>query len=529
MPDQWNYADLINLEYFLELDAARQEEKNSLQERDRSFFLKHCTRENGQAIAEKTCLHHWLGFRCDRETRRDGMLPGQIYGEVFRLLQITAAAGGALAGLGIASAMLSYSGTEPVNVFTYLVFFVLLPVVFLVVLPAAFLLKGRLGKVQRFPLLYSLVASLFEKILVRASSKFTKSLSGPRRKALRSIRGIIKGKNRIYGRLFYWPLAWISQLFTVSFHVGVLVVTLFFVLTRDIAFGWQSTLQISSEGVYGFVRMMALPWSWVFGSGVGYPSLDQINGSHIILKDGIYHLQTGNLVAWWPFLILAVLTYALLPRLLLLLACNIMERKDLAAMDLCHAPVKALLQRMRTPRVRTSGRKQPEVKKVAPIVVPEKQKEKSEPEKQQEKQTDIITVLVPDAVYDECSGKVFDDFLLILTGLPSGVDKFRYDAGFEEDEAMLISLRDVDWKNRPSIVVVAEAYMPPIQDILTLFIDLRKTAGDGVDMVVALIGKPEETIFTAPLDTDVAIWRDKLQSLGDPWLRVEPFTGEHNG
>ena len=35
----------------------------------------------------------------------------------------------------------------------------------------------------------------------------------------------------------------------------------------------------------------------------------------MVLKEGIYHLTTPDLVSWWPFLLLAVCFYGFLPRI----------------------------------------------------------------------------------------------------------------------------------------------------------------------------------------------------------------------
>ena len=40
-----------------------------------------------------------------------------------------------------------------------------------------------------------------------------------------------------------------------------------------------------------------MPWAWLLPADLAYPSLAQVEGSHMVLKEGIYHLATGDLVA----------------------------------------------------------------------------------------------------------------------------------------------------------------------------------------------------------------------------------------
>ena len=139
--------------------------------------------------------------------------------------------------------------------------------------------------------------------------------------------GIFKARSTVYGSLFYWPLFTLSQLFAIGFNVGLLTATLVKISTSDLAFGWQSTMQFSAEAIHRAVMLAALPWSWFVPPASSYPSLAEIEGSRIILKEGIYHLTTGNLIAWWPFLVFCLLFYGLFVRMTFFFIGKVMERK----------------------------------------------------------------------------------------------------------------------------------------------------------------------------------------------------------
>ena len=113
-----------------------------------------------------------------------------------------------------------------------------------------------------------------------------------------------------------WPSAVDASAFDVTTGLGRLAVGVLAlvgidgqvvqVVTADIAFGWQSTIQFSSDAVYTFVKIFSLPWSWIEPLSIVNPTYAQIQGSRMVLKDGIYHLATPDLVSWWPFLLLSV-------------------------------------------------------------------------------------------------------------------------------------------------------------------------------------------------------------------------------
>ena len=103
----------------------------------------------------------------------------------------------------------------------------------------------------------------------------------------------------------------IRSYYGIGFNLGVLGATLSKVVFSDMAFAWQSTLQLSPELLAELVRWVALPWSWIVPQA--YPTLSQIQGSQMVLKEGIAHLSSANLTAWWPFLCCSVAVYGLLP------------------------------------------------------------------------------------------------------------------------------------------------------------------------------------------------------------------------
>jgi hypothetical protein len=160
----------------------------------------------------------------------------------------------------------------------------------------------------------------------------------------------------IYGSVFFWPVFLLAQVFGIFYNAGILITLFIKVAITDLAFGWQTTLQMAPSAVYRFVEMVAWPWSWLFSPPVAHPTIKQVAGSQMVLKDGIIHLATGDLVAWWPFIFLAVLFYGLVPRLILAGTGFLMKRRSLALIDFSHGACDRLVLRMQTRHLDTKSK-----------------------------------------------------------------------------------------------------------------------------------------------------------------------------
>ncbi|GBC60609.1 DUF2868 domain-containing protein [Desulfonema ishimotonii] len=74
----------------------------------------------------------------------------------------------------------------------------------------------------------------------------------------------------------------------------------------------------------------------------------------------------------------------------------------------------------------------------------------------------------------------------------------------------------------PNVLILQEAWQPPIRETLTFIQALRKILGEQSRIEVGLIGKPgPDTIFTPVKEENWNIWTQKLNTMGDPWLRLE--------
>jgi len=506
----WSLADLLDLEFFLEEDKktllAGQEEE--LHQRDREIYQQIHTRcQHGDASEQASCLlRNWL------EQRRamvsgTSHLPGQVFSELIRLASWLFTGLALATGWGMTISFLSYSGTSPINVATFLAIFVCSQLLFLVLL-LFFLSAGRLRTRPALPLTYSLVRRGLLALLKKLGRRLADAKSS---RWLEQLSGNIHAYGDLYSRIFMLPIFLLVQLAAMGFNLGILAALLFKVMTTDLAFGWQTTLQAGAEAVARLVEIIALPWSWLLPAGVGYPDLAQIQGSHIILKEGIRHLSSTALTSWWPFLCLCVTVYGLLPRLLLYGGGRIMLRYLLKTFRFDSARHQRLLLRMQTPILSTSEAEHQTPEQ--PFDEPGNRPAREQHPLPAQKYTAVL--LVPEEIADEYP----IDALCARIGRETGYTITKtifcdpYDPNIRADMPLAEAAQ--------TVMILQEAWQPPINELFTFLHRLRELAGQKTLLTLFLIGKPEpEAPLAPPREQDYAIWRQKLSALGDPRLDV---------
>ena len=276
MKTRWHLPDILDLEYFLHRDEAQigdPDTAKAMAQRDRGIYLAHIQPKmpGEEPRSRRFILKSWLSQRRFEERTalpEEAPLPGEIYREIYRLLWWLFALFGVLSGAGLASSFLIYQGTEPLNVAYY--FGGLILSQFLLMLLLVLIISVRLvnRSFTANSVLYSLIGRLLVRFFLWVQKRTVKSLSGTRRSGIEAALGVVRGRRKVYGSLFYWPVFVLAQVFGVCFNIGIIAATLIKVVASDIAFGWQSTVQFSPEVVYDLVRHLALPWSWFVPAGI---------------------------------------------------------------------------------------------------------------------------------------------------------------------------------------------------------------------------------------------------------------------
>lgn len=525
MHTKWKLNDLIDLEYFL-ADLETSEDS-----RDREIYLRKIRPMPGMqslagVSARRAALRYWLDVRRDAydvKTDASPPLPGDIFRSVHHLLAVVAAVGGILIGAGAAAAVLRYTGRSPVNVWTYLSAFVFSQIGLLCLLSGAILLRRifqYLGQhssrpIRQVSVVYSGLGVLMRWLMQKAARRASGTISRDRRDRFQAAFGLLRSRQRIHGAVFFWPVFIILQLFAVGFNLGVMGGSLFRILGTDLAFGWQSTIQLGARGVHEIVSVLAVPWSGWLPPDIACPSLSQIAGSRIVLKEGAAHLATPDLAAWWPFLLLSVCCYGLIPRLLLLLGGWIAQQRRLGRLSFNHTECRRLLQRFETPVLQTHATdvagNQPGLNDTAdpaPAII-------SPPSAFNE---EALLLLVSDELLPAFSESALEHYVAERVGrAPDKILPVQLD--MEADQSIVASMAAIAPGGRYRIAALLEAWQPPIMETMLFFKELRQAIGPETAIDILLIGRPAPATPLTPADTrDRAVWARAVRSLGDPYI-----------
>ncbi len=513
MKCNWQISDILDLEFFFHQDQEKNEKE--LQKRDRAIALRACESSvgNDNLISEDYLLRSWLQGR-RRQYGDQVRLPGQIFTELLGICGCLFLIGGFLVGGGMAWSFLAYAGITPVNASMYIVLFVVSQVILLGLIPFSFF-AAKLRGHQWLPF----TSTLLRRGIIWLSARIGRgSLSGESRQWFAALSGQLRRQKKVYGSLFMLPFFRIIQLLGIGFNLGVLAATLLKVTTTDIAFGWQSTLAQSAGTVYNLVQIIALPWSWLLPAGTGHPDLDQIEGSHLILKEGIYYLSSDALVSWWPFLCMAVLVYGLLPRVFLLFFASLAKRTILTRLCLDSGLHQQVIRRMRTPAIATEAEADHDrsvsflQSRSVPMVETNVAVEPAAFTR-----TEQALALIPEELYDDCQSEVFIELIRGCAGREPGKCLMLED---ELEIDLLVENIKNELGSNESILFLQEAWQPPIEEFFAFLRQLRSQIGEKVLITVCLIGRPvRETIFTPVREHEYGVWKQKLTGMGDPWLQ----------
>ena len=149
---RWTVPDLIDFDYYVDADEramrASPAERKRLKERDRGLYLERIRDSLPESAPEHSSRHRRAALRAWLEQRRQAedpamraLLPGASFAGAQRLVTTGLGILGWFIGVGVASALLHYDGTHPVNVSWYLFVLVLLQILLAVSTLAAWALR----------------------------------------------------------------------------------------------------------------------------------------------------------------------------------------------------------------------------------------------------------------------------------------------------------------------------------------------------------------------------------------------------
>lgn len=527
--------DIIDLDFLLSLDDQKEsgEERDAIAARDRDIF----TQLDPPPRDDAALLLSWLEFRKllffhGADSSEQVRLPGTLFASLYGWLVWILVGAGFFSGISMVYSFLAYHGTRPVNVTLFFAVFILLQV--LLVILTLLLLARRWIRNQtgdrggRSSLVHALVSWFFLKGLSLAVGKLGRSISEKRREAVEYTASLVRMKNREYTPILFWPFFMLSSYFAAAFSAGALGGTLFRVAVYDMAFGWQSTLVTASARIHQALGFISLPWSWFLSEPLAHPTLDQIHGSRLLLKEGITPLATADLVSWWPFLCLAILFYAILPRVLLILAGSLAQKQALGSFDFERPRFRQLKVRMQSPVMDIQFDEEPVSRAREEFPVPDMSgpaggdPDRLEPEPDRVRPspaqgTRSLVLASPAVATDRVLAEVTRSLGRQLYFQVGKTALISFDLA--QDLARLISLAQ---DPLDQIIVLQEVWQPPIRGLLHYYVQLKTQVFREQTLWIFLIQAPEEQELSVDKqEIDFKVWKNAVQGLGHPEILVE--------
>jgi len=395
-----------------------------------------------------------------------------LYGMTLTLV-IIAFLLGFFSGVGL----LSYSGHEPVNVIYFMAMVVLFPLV-----------------TMTLTLFSMLRANASQSLLVHISPAFWME------KILRFLPKNVQSslqELKINPLLSNWLIIKRSQLLALMFSFGLLIALLGMVITKDIAFAWSTTLQVSPKEFHGLLHTLAFAWRDVFPWAV--PSVDLIEQSQYFRLGEKLDTQmiqnASKLGEWWKFLAFATLFYAILLRFGMWFLSIFGFKKALKRSFLSLEGVSTLLREMNEPIITTSATAEKK------NVVPQGSHYRLEVE-------DL------DSSYDRTLGwAMSDEELRVLNDSMQVIAPMAFDVGgtnsLEEDNEIIS-------KCKGEVLFYVKSWEPPTMDFVDFLEELMRV----VDKVIlAPVGTVEDTYL--PKSKELEMWGRKLQKINSNkvWLK----------
>jgi hypothetical protein len=404
---------------------------------------------------------------------------------------IVMAAVGGITGVAVALTAFAYDGSQPVNVVRLLALLVGLQLVLLAF--TLLLLPGRVPGLRHIQDLLTALnpgawaAGVFRK-LANASPDAARlfELHTPRPAA---------------GRFAKWQLLYWSQTAAVMFNLAALVTAILLVTFSDLAFGWSTTLDVDAAAVSRIVQAIARPWAPF--APLAVPSADLVEQSQFfrLERGGIAAGSPRALGAWWPFALCALVTYGLLPRLLLLALAAVRLRAATGALLLEDSRVTALLDRMASPAIETAAAQHDD----APPPEIGLSTAGHRPMTGSARALIWENSLAPDAARGYARRHLGLDVLVIT------------EAGAGQLTTDHAALEHLATDRSQTLIVFTPAWEPPLLELRDFLVELRHRIGPAASIVVAPVPDGPRAVT----EVERATWERAVAQLADPKVYIE--------
>lgn len=481
------------------LDEDRTKLARDLHSRDREFGLSLDFGKSSQASIVKAWLEEVGDAKQKEIVSKVRNLERFACFSIFLL--------GFFVGLGVSAAVFFYDGTHPINVVTVVAVFVVLPLL-LSLSTVVLMLPSKL--VMKVPLFRSLVDFLETVSPGRLILCLLKLLPQRYRDLVSGIQGTGLRLSRLWSGVRKKTIVFLSQLFAVGLGLGATSYLLLAVILSDLAFAWSSTLVIGVDAVADFVKVLSTPWQNLFPDAV--PSRDFIEATRYFRWQGtkeaaITEVEAFRFGHWWNFIALAMVFYAIVPRIILLFVSASLVKSELNWLFENYPGLDAVLFRLRNDFVITQTQNQDPPQADFNALA--------------RRESQILTAEGNLALVDwSHSGAVKSEIVPMLEeSYPCTVlGYFEAGAGIalEMDDQVITSLASK--KELANILILVRALEPPTEEVFDFVLALRKAIS------------PDVAIYVVPLQLDkfgrneplsqntYSVWSRRVARSGEPFL-----------
>ena len=435
----------------------------------------------------------------------------QRYGSTERALSVVFALLGLVLGIGLAAGVLYYDGRHPVNIVRALSLLVVLPFLLLILTLPAMLPEWLIRRIPGAQLFVDFISVLSPG---RLQSLFLRCLPAEQRQQFEVLRGQLAAQHTLFRTVRRWAMLAITQIVAVFFSLGVLGYCLAAITFTDIAFVWSTTLQLPAVDMHRLTSLFAAPWKSLAPQAV--PSLELVTHSRYFrLGDGNAFpdatiAETALLGGWWPFLVLSVITYVMLPRLGMALFTLYMRNRAAQKLIVTAPGIDSLLYRMNKPLVSTQALSEsndlvaedgaPASYECAPLEL-----------------TGRVAAVV--WAQHELENEVVSQYLHKRSP-EIAFELFRAGGrlSIEQDEAVVQSIATSAPDTK--VLLFVRAWEPPTAEVFDFIKELRKATQSTTSIVIVPLSPGFPETNEAIRAEHLSIWQRSVQRVGDPWLMV---------
>ena len=302
-----------------------------------------------------------------------------------------------------------------------------------------------------------------------------------------------------------------AQIFSVCFFFGALLYFLLRITFSDLAFGWSSTLDITSDSIFTLVNFISAPWREILPEAI--PSLQLIEQTRFYRLDDQSPIKAHPFFfgSWWVFLGSCIFFYGLLPRILLLYFALLIRDIKMADAHMNLPGVTQLLWRLDNMSPQLDSRS--DLRAVG-----------------SSGSSSAISIadlrLPPQTAFVSWAFNLEAGQLKSLSATETWDESsvFSVATGEEIDEDRTIA--QVKALSPKAVCLFVKAWEVPTEEILEFAMELEKTLSGSADVFLVPIDPSNSEVLSAGADRQQQIWARKLKSLASNKIVLRTLSSE---